>query len=703
MRWDWRIVDTGPLLTELPFSIPGWLDGSIAASGHLQGPLFDPRLTAVIELSDGGWTDDALTPWRWRGAPHFVVVRDPGSSQVSLRLEESTGVVRLVPGGRELAYELAGRGRLGLDSRTFEVDEVEVHLAELMDARISGRWEDGEVTGEARIQARDPERWSTELGFGVLLPDYETTGSLEAALTGERSAAGEIAAEGAVSVSGGLASDDGSKVLAGLSGEYRVTATFDGGDLEARAFGELGGFEALVGELYADYQERSVSMDLKLGSRVVGGDRLWTAAGEAWVPEGAVRAEGSVTRSVDGGIDYSLAASVEDLGAALGYLVQTPFQGSVPQIADLRANGSLELTAAGRFDDESDHEIEGRLRVTEGAVEAPGGSYGADRLDLDLPFHLRWKEGDLVASPAEEALFGRLGFGRIRFAGLEISPTAANLRVLDDSVDFDRHVSFPFLSGNVTLESLSLEGLLRPQRGLASAVRLRGLQLGDLSKAMGWLPLEGQVEGYFPSVHLTPESLVVLGESRVALFDGTVVVENISGSDLLSRFPKLGFSARFFDIDLGALTRTIEFGAITGKLQGYVRDVELFRDVPVRFSARFETVPRRGERQTVSVKAISNLALVSGGRRVSLFDRGLYSFFRRYRYRSLGVQVLLNQDRFLLRGLEQRAGKELILRGRSPRRLDIVNVRPGRTVYFQTMLERLGNLDVRTGGEDERP
>ena len=124
----------------------------------------------------------------------------------------------LVPGGRELAYELAGRGRLGLDSRTFE---VEVHLAELMDARISGRWEDGEVTGEARIQARDPERWSTELGFGVLLPDYETTGSLEAALTGERSAAGEIDAEGAVSVSGGLASDDGSKVLAGLSGEYR--------------------------------------------------------------------------------------------------------------------------------------------------------------------------------------------------------------------------------------------------------------------------------------------------------------------------------------------------------------------------------------------------------------------------------------------------------------------------------------------------
>ena len=56
----------------------------------------------------------------------------------------------------------------------------------------------------------------------------------------------------------------------------------------------------------------------------------------------------------------------------------------------------------------------------------------------------------------------------------------------------------------------------------------------------------------------------------------------------------------------------------------------------------------------------------------------------------------LANDHFLLRGLERRGDQELFVKGRFPLRLDVVNVEPGMTVSFRTMIERLRTLDVTT-------
>jgi hypothetical protein len=62
--------------------------------------------------------------------------------------------------------------------------------------------------------------------------------------------------------------------------------------------------------------------------------------------------------------------------------------------------------------------------------------------------------------------------------------------------------------------------------------------------------------------------------------------------------------------------------------------------------------------------------------------------------------MTLDNDRFVLRGLERRGGRELFLKGRLPLPIDVVNGNPGRAVSFRSMLERLRALDVakiRTG------
>ena len=132
---------------------------------------------------------------------------------------------------------------------------------------------------------------------------------------------------------------------------------------------------------------------------------------------------------------------------------------------------------------------------------------------------------------------------------------------------------------------------------------------------------------------------------------------------------------------------------MTGTLRGSLEDCELFRGVPVRFGAHLETVARKGVPRTVDVKAINNITILGTGQGTNIFDRGLQRFFQKYTYSALGVDMRLDNDVLLLRGLEERGGKELFLRGRLPFRIDVVNAQPGKTVSFQAMVRRLKSLD----------
>ena len=118
----------------------------------------------------------------------------------------------------------------------------------------------------------------------------------------------------------------------------------------------------------------------------------------------------------------------------------------------------------------------------------------------------------------------------------------------------------------------------------------------------------------------------------------------------------------------------------------------LFRGVPVRFSARLETVRSEGVPRTLDVKAVNNITILGTGRRAGMLDRGIQKFFDRYTYERLGVTLRLDRDVLLLRGLERRGDKELFLRGRLPFRIDVVNAQPGKTVSFQTMVGRLKSM-----------
>jgi hypothetical protein len=255
----------------------------------------------------------------------------------------------------------------------------------------------------------------------------------------------------------------------------------------------------------------------------------------------------------------------------------------------------------------------------------------------------------------------------------------------------------PFLGGVLGFEALTLAEALRPSWHLRTAILLHQVSLGELSQAFGLFALEGEMEGYFPDVRLTHRTLRVEGGGEFSLFGGVLRVSDISGEDLLSRYPQLAFSAEFHDIDLLQVTRTFDVGEMTGIVQGYLRDCKLFRGVPVQFDGRLETVPRAGVPRTLNVKAINTISLLGTGSKVTVLDRGLQKLFDNYTYERLGIGLQLDDDRFRLTGLEHRGERELFLKGRLPLRIDVVNARPGQTVSFKTMTERVANIEFSMG------
>jgi hypothetical protein len=315
-------------------------------------------------------------------------------------------------------------------------------------------------------------------------------------------------------------------------------------------------------------------------------------------------------------------------------------------------------------------------------------------LQIQLPVDLGWTEAGAVEEGHPQR--GSFKFDSASVGGVQLSATATELSVLGDSVTAIGGLHLPVFGGEVVLENVEFAELTRSSRHLAASVGLLRISLTEVARALGLPPLEGDVTGRFPRVLYSNGVLTVDGTGELSLFGGMVTMHDIAGSDLLTRYPRVKFSADWQGIDLAQLTHTFDFGAMSGVVDGQLVDCEIFRDVPIGFRGVLRSVPHERVPQRISLKAVNNIAIVGTGSGLGFLDRGLRRFISSYAYHSIGIEMALSEDHFLLRGLERRGDRELFVKGRFPLRLDVVNVDPGMTVSFRSMIQRLRTLDVTT-------
>lgn len=727
-RWDWSeapdLVSLRRSIAQLGFGPSTYevdFQGRPSASGRLEGLLVDPEVQGQLTIAELELAPSADPPidrqgtWRLDQARASARFSRGAGDRGGIGFEDLKvdGDVSFDAGNRDpgqtwrspLAVRATGR----LDARTAElqVDDAGIELQRLGTSQIAGRIE-ADRSARLTIHVEPAElaalRELSHLWIEDPAPDFTVQGKVASRLDVRRTGDGLWQIAGELDLVGaGFGSGDGAHVVDGAKANCTVelSSRHDGG-IEGQATAVLTGPVILWGTLFGDYSPLTSDLVLKANT----GDGGWESSVEWRLPHGVdlggrlsgergPGAEPAVDGDAPRRVDYAVSVDVSDLSAFLDHYVRTPFAGSVERIDTLGAGGRLRVELQGAL---------GRARRSlEGTLEATGASFsgvdGATRvggLDLDLPIFLSWQrdpDGTFAIEPGSERS-GSLRYERLLLGGLEFPALDTRLTAAGDTIRLDRPLQLSVLDGHLELQRVALAEWSRPQRDLRFGVRFDELSLAALTRELGTFPLDGALNGTFPLVRLTPDRLQVDGGGTIEIFGGEVAIYDISGRDVLSRFPKLTFSARFEEIHLLDVTRTFDFGDVSGVVNGEIRDCELFRGVPVRCEAALGSVKRKGVRRKISVKAIENISILGAGPRVGILDRGLQKFFDSYNYSRLGFTMKLDQDRFLLRGTERRGQRELFVKGRMPFRIDIVNAAPGQTVSFRTMMSRLGNLQV---------
>jgi hypothetical protein len=697
-RW-WRLLQ--PLGGGSLERAGGWFEGDVALRVRLDGPVSKADWTATAQLREVSASGDGGRPWRLSEGSGDLRARgrlDSRHARFEADLSSRASLADLAP--RSLA--LRGSGTLDAASGRVRVEGARLEGEGLGEVRLGGDWSREGWQLDVHHEEIDLAAWSDWLRPWVEIPDgwQNPRGAVTLQATLEPEAGGFAQARGELRLEqGAWGTHDGTRAFEGLrsswtwSGELgpeRVSVSADGGVtgpllLWRSTFADLGGLEVRA-------------------SAALEGPTPGASAGE-W--RGRAHADLSGVASLEIGASafagggYRLEGRLrsDELGAAYRRLLREPLAeggaGALPKVN----GGSLDAEAQWWQPREGRAVVAGRIRMRDGDVAGADGTWSLSGLGLNLPFELERQPGGFRAGSRQQQ--GGLAIEEGRVDGLALPAIRSELRVRGARVDVVRPVTVEALGGELVLRGLTLDPGLGGQPLVRAGLDLRGLELRGLSEAVGLPPLEGTLEGGFPSLRLEGSELTVEGGGRIEVFGGRVEIGDIAAEELFSGYPRVSFSAEFAELDLGQLTRTFSFGEMNGVLEGHLRDCVLVGGAPVSFEAELRTVERDGVPRTIGVKAINNLAILGTGGEVSVLDRGLHKFLDTYTYDRLGIRGVLDNDRFLLRGLEHEGDRELFLEGRFPFPIDIVNARPGQTIGFRSMLERLRRIDfsaASTGG-----
>ena len=142
-------------------------------------------------------------------------------------------------------------------------------------------------------------------------------------------------------------------------------------------------------------------------------------------------------------------------------------------------------------------------------------------------------------------------------------------------------------------------------------------------------------------------------------------------------------------MDLERLSAALGVGRVTGRLSTSIDGLRFAYGQPVAFHLRMESVPEKGVGQSVSLKAVNSISLVSTGSSLSgLGSAVMTRFFREFPYEKIGVECVLVNDVFSVRGLIHEDGVEYLVKRRFLAGINVINRNPDNRIGFTDMVER---------------
>jgi hypothetical protein len=255
-------------------------------------------------------------------------------------------------------------------------------------------------------------------------------------------------------------------------------------------------------------------------------------------------------------------------------------------------------------------------------------------------------------------LLGRVNLGR---GEVELDSEVGKFAIVQP-------LALEVLGGRLNLYELQV--LLPGASGDGSAepdIRLRAdlveLDMEQLTAAFGWPPFSGKISGQIPGVSLEDGVLDLEGEILVSVFDGLLTVDDLRIERPFGVLPSLAANVEAENLDLELLTSTFSFGQISGRIEGYVRDLRMLDWKPVAFDAWLGTPRGQQGSEGISRQAVNHLTTVGGGRATTALTSPVMRLFNNFSYKRLGLGCRMQNNVCEVRGVSEDDVSVLIMEG----------------------------------------
>ncbi|MCU7809140.1 MAG: hypothetical protein KZQ73_14915, partial [Candidatus Thiodiazotropha sp. (ex Semelilucina semeliformis)] len=278
---------------------------------------------------------------------------------------------------------------------------------------------------------------------------------------------------------------------------------------------------------------------------------------------------------------------------------------------------------------------------------------------------------------------------------IDIGPGRIDFQAADNTFHLIKQARVPVLDGFLVVDRLALEALGEPSQKLQFDGFLEPISMDALSRALGWVPLSGKLSGMIPGLTYENGLFTVDGILLVRIFDGDILIKNLQTRELFGVYPQLQADIELHKLDLDSLTSTFSFGKITGRLDGYVRDLSLEAWQPVTFDARFYTPENDDSRRRISQKAVDNISNLGGAGLSGSLARSFMGFFETFRYKRIGIGCRLQRGVCEMVGAGEAQQGYYLVEGSGIPRIDIIGY--NKTADWPRLVEQLKQITTSDG------
>jgi hypothetical protein len=445
--------------------------------------------------------------------------------------------------------------------------------------------------------------------------------------------------------------------------------------------------EALWGTVYVDLAK--VPLDLHAGGTRVGPEEYEDLALEGGLAgfgrlniEGKARHAGGIWRH-----QGHLKVSDAQLGPIFRTFLRDPLEAKHRDLAGLEMDGAAEvdLTFSGS---RQAADLAGTLRLRSGDVRRGAEPPLLLGLDIDLPIaYSLGAENPGRSRPSDAKKWGRLSLKKLRLADQELGPWEMPAVLVPNHLYLGGAIDLSLFGAKLSLRRIQVDEPLSPGFRINMAARLDGL---DLARVAGENPmLKGHLGGLLDPVVIGRERMTANGELTGDLFGGRLDVRHVTMERPFSAGREIGADVNASLIDLERFSEALGVGRITGRLSGSVEGLRIAYGQPVAFHLKMESVPTKGVGQSVSLKAVNSISLVSTGSALSGLGASLMTtFFKEFPYEKIGFESGLKNDVFSVRGIIHEDGVEYLVKRSFFGGINVINRNPDNRIGFSDMVER---------------